>query len=138
MVVNYHDGILKGRYKRWDERGELVESHFFTGEEHYGPTEEYLELKAWVDSLTEITHYEVPELKAHIMTSLDPDHQVGFAYPDTSLLSATAPLAIMNSTLPAVQALKHFKGYFQSSTYDDYSERYNDEDYYSDGYNSPW
>jgi antitoxin component YwqK of YwqJK toxin-antitoxin module len=138
MVVNYRDGILKGAYKHWDERGELIESHFFTGEEHYMPTEEYLAIREVIDDNIQMTHYEVPVLKAHIMTSVDPDHQVGFAYPDASLLSKTAPLAVMDSSFSAVMKLKHFKGYFQSSTYNDYSERYNDEDYYSDGDDVSW
>lgn len=133
-IANFRNGVLKGRVRCWDERGELKESHFFTGEEHYKPTEEYLALKEWIDDHIHITHYEVPELKAHIMTSVDPGHQVGFAYPDASLLSKTARLAVMYNTFAAAQALKHFKGYFPTSTSDVYSEHYSDEDYYSDYY----
>jgi hypothetical protein len=137
FIANFRDGILKGKFRRWDERGELMESHFFTGEEHYQPDQEYDILKTWIDSQIDLTLYEVPPLKAHIMTAIDPDHSVGFSFPDPSLLSPNVMLTIMDNTFNTVKGLKHFKGYFSTSTYDDdyyYPPRYEDEDYYSDDY----
>lgn len=133
-IANFRNGILRGRVRCWDERGELKESHFFTGEEYYQPTEEYLALKEWIDIHIGMTHYEVPELKAHIWTPVDPDHQVGFSFPDASLVDPNVRLVMMDSTHSHVMELKHFKGYFPTTA----SYSYEDEDYYSDNYDDRW
>ncbi len=141
-VANYQNGILKGRFRRWNERGELVMSHNFTGEEYYEAEQEYEELMEQMETDLLMTSYEVSTLNAHIKCAADPEHESGLSNPHYSHFEETGLLVQMYSGNSALSGLKFFDGYFSSLTRDDYYEEgYNgwddyDEDRYS--YRTEW
>ncbi len=141
-VANYQNGILKGRFRRWNERGELVMSHNFTGEEYYEAEQEYEELMEQMETDLLMTSYEVSTLNAHIKCPADPEHESGLSNAHYSLHEEEeAELVQMYTGNTALIGLKFFDGYFPAWAEYKYEERYNgwddyDEDRYS--YRTEW
>jgi antitoxin component YwqK of YwqJK toxin-antitoxin module len=139
--MNYHKGILKGHYQRFDERGAEVESHWFTGESRSEEEAEYAELvNQQVDAFT----LEVPPIRCGIWSPVDPASDLGVTricgsrvYPaGGKLLEMTA-----NDANQACPELKHFHGHISGrvaaleASYED--EYYNSDDDYNSDYWDP-
>ncbi len=143
--MNYHKGVLKGRYQAFDERGAEVESHWFTGESRSEEEAEYAEaVNQQVNAFTLI----IPPIQCGIWSPVDPDFDLGVTRICGSRVAPTDGKPFMMYSLPG---LKHFKGALQGDAHiqevrdllllDRYTVGgvpYNEEDEYYDSDDDSW
>ncbi len=144
--MNYHKGVLKGRYQAYDERGAEVESHWFTGESR---SEEEAEYAEGVNRDVAVFTLVIPPIQCGIWSPVDPDFDLGVTrICGSRVFSANGKPHEMhaNDIQYAYPNLLHFRGQFNvaeeqhSGWEDEYYDsdddswprrrRWDDDDYY--------